>query len=139
MSRADDIIAFCEKYLIVPEGADVGKPMRMRPWQRKIIAGIYDGDDVRRAIISLARKNGKTGLAAMLLLAHLVGPEARRNAQIYSTAQSRDQASIVFGISQSGRLIQTMLLRGLHVDEDGSPVFDGAFIHVAGGGKGGFD
>ena len=49
------------------------------------------------------------------------------------------QASIIFGISQSGRLIQTMLLRGLHVDEDGRSVFDGAFIHVAGGGKGGFD
>jgi hypothetical protein len=32
-----------------------------------------------------------------------------------------------------------MLLRGLHVDEDGRSVFDGAFIHVAGGGKGGFD
>jgi Alpha/beta hydrolase domain len=47
--------------------------------------------------------------------------------------------SLVFGISQSGRLIQTMLLRGLHVDENGRPVFDGAFIHVAGGGKGGFD
>ncbi len=49
------------------------------------------------------------------------------------------QASIIFGISQSGRLIQTILLRGLHVDEDGRSVFDGAFIHVAGGGKGGFD
>jgi hypothetical protein len=49
------------------------------------------------------------------------------------------QRSLIFGISQSGRLIQTMLLRGLHVDEDGKPVFDGAFIHVAGGGKGGFD
>jgi hypothetical protein len=47
--------------------------------------------------------------------------------------------SLIFGISQSGRLIQTMLLKGLHVDEDGKPVFDGAFIHVAGGGKGGFD
>ena len=46
---------------------------------------------------------------------------------------------LIFGISQSGRLIQTMLLRGLHVDEAGRPVFDGAFIHVAGGGKGGFD
>ena len=49
------------------------------------------------------------------------------------------QKTAIFGISQSGRLIQTMLLRGLHVDEDGRPVFDGAFIHVAGGGKGGFD
>jgi hypothetical protein len=47
--------------------------------------------------------------------------------------------SLIFGISQSGRLIQTMLLRGLHVDEDGRAVFDGAFIDVAGGGKGGFD
>jgi hypothetical protein len=32
-----------------------------------------------------------------------------------------------------------MLLRGLQVDEDGKPVIDGAFIHVAGGGKGAFD
>ncbi len=49
------------------------------------------------------------------------------------------QRSLIFGISQSGRVIQTMLLRGLHVDEAGKPVFDGAFIHVAGGGKGGFE
>jgi Alpha/beta hydrolase domain len=47
--------------------------------------------------------------------------------------------SIIFGISQSGRLIQTMLLHALHVDEAGAQVFDGAFVHVAGGGKGGFD
>jgi Alpha/beta hydrolase domain len=47
--------------------------------------------------------------------------------------------TLIFGISQSGRLIETMLLRGLHVDEVGKAVFDGAFIHVAGGGKGGFD
>lgn len=46
---------------------------------------------------------------------------------------------LIFGISQSGRVIQTMLLRGLHADEGGKPVFDGAFIHVAGAGKGGFD
>lgn len=49
------------------------------------------------------------------------------------------QRTLIFGISQSARLIQTMLLRGLHVDESGAPAFDGAFLHVAGGGKGGFD
>ena len=53
--------------------------------------------------------------------------------------QPPPQKRVIFGISQSGRLIKTMLLRGLHVDEDGTPAFDGAFIHVAGGGKGGFD
>ncbi|MBI3513480.1 MAG: hypothetical protein HY060_05360 [Proteobacteria bacterium] len=47
--------------------------------------------------------------------------------------------TLMFGISQSGRVIQTMLLRGLHVDESSKPVFDGAYIHVAGGGKGAFD
>jgi phage terminase large subunit-like protein len=99
MSRSGDIIAFVEKYLIVPEGGAVGQPMRLRPWQQEIVAGIYDGTAIRRAIVSMARKNGKTGLSAMLLLAHLVGPEARRNAQIYSTALSRDQAALVFGMA----------------------------------------
>ncbi len=47
--------------------------------------------------------------------------------------------TLMFGISQSGRVIQTMLLRGLTIDETGKSVLDGAFIHVAGGGKGGFD
>jgi phage terminase large subunit-like protein len=99
MSRAGDIIDFIEQFLLVPEGAHVGQPMRLRPWQKEIIAGIYDSRAVRRAIISLARKNGKSALTAMLLLAHLVGPEARRNAQIYSSALSRDQAAIVFGLA----------------------------------------
>ncbi len=47
--------------------------------------------------------------------------------------------TLIFGISQSGRVIQTMLVQGLHVDEAGRPVFDGAFVHVAGAGKGGFN
>src|SRR6266699_6111708 len=47
--------------------------------------------------------------------------------------------TLIFGISQSGRLIQTMVFRWLHVGETGEPVFDGAFVHVAGGGKGSFD
>lgn len=74
--------------------------MVLRSWQREVILGIYDGTPpTRRAIISFGRKNGKTALAAMLLLAHLVGPEARRNGQIYSAAQSRDQAAIVFSLA----------------------------------------
>jgi phage terminase large subunit-like protein len=97
-SRADKVCRFIETHLIVPEGADVGQPIRVRPWQREIIEGIYE-PDVRRAIVSLARKNGKTSLVAMLVLAHLIGPEWRRNAQIFSAAQSRDQAAIVFGLA----------------------------------------
>lgn len=95
-SRAEQVCDFIEKYLLVPEGSDVGQPVRLRPWQREMIEGIYE-PNVRRVIISVGRKNAKTALAAMIVLAHLIGPEARRNAQIYSAAQSRDQAAIVFG------------------------------------------
>ncbi|HEX5794212.1 MAG TPA: alpha/beta hydrolase domain-containing protein, partial [Geminicoccaceae bacterium] len=48
-------------------------------------------------------------------------------------------AALAFGISQSGRVLQHMLLEALHVDEAGRMVFDGALIHVAGGGKGSFN
>lgn len=92
--RSDRIIRFCEKYLIVPEGADVGKPVVLREWQRDIIRQIYD-TPTRQAIVSMPRKQGKTALCAMLVLVHVVGPEAQRNAQIYSAAQSRHQAGIV--------------------------------------------
>lgn len=46
---------------------------------------------------------------------------------------------IIFGISQSGRVITHMLLEGFHVDALDRMVFDAALIHVAGGGKGSFN
>jgi len=45
----------------------------------------------------------------------------------------------IFGVSQSGRFIVHMLWQGFHVDEKDRMVFEGARIHVAGGGKGGFN
>jgi phage terminase large subunit-like protein len=97
-SIADDVIEFMETYLFVPEGGDVGKPLRLRPWQRDIIRQILD-NDTRLAILSFARKNGKTLLCAALMLAALVGPLARRNSLIVSAAQSRDQAALVFSLA----------------------------------------
>lgn len=91
-------IAWIESKCRVPEGSKVGQPFKLRPWQRKIILGIYD-IPTRRAIISFGRKNGKTSLAAVLLLLHLVGPEARANSQLFSAAQSRDQAAVLFALA----------------------------------------
>lgn len=70
----------------------------LRPWQRRIVCSIYDSP-TRRAIVSFGRKNGKTSLSAFLLLLHLVGPEARTNGQLFSAAQSRDQAAILFALA----------------------------------------
>ena len=72
----------------------------LRPWQQAELRRIYDNPEgTRRAIISFGRKNGKTSLAAFLLLLHLCGPEARANSQLFSAAQSRDQAGLLFGLA----------------------------------------
>ena len=96
--RSDDVIEFVERYLRVPEGRDVGKPLVLREWQREIIRAIYD-EPTRRAVASFGRKNSKTTLAAILVIVHLVGPAVRRNSEIYSAALSREQASIVFRLA----------------------------------------
>jgi phage terminase large subunit-like protein len=84
----------------VPEGRDVGKPIVLRPWQRREMLRIYDNPHgTRRAILSFGRKNGKTAFAALLLLLHLCGPESRPNSQLNSAAQSRDQAAILFALA----------------------------------------
>jgi phage terminase large subunit-like protein len=84
----------------VPEGRDVGKPLVLREWQRAELRKIYDNPaGTRRAILSFGRKNGKTALAAVLMLLHLAGPEARANSNLYSAAQSRDQAAILFTLA----------------------------------------
>jgi phage terminase large subunit-like protein len=99
-SRADRNIAWIERYCFVPEGKDRGKPVVLRNWQRRDLRKIYDNPfGTRTAIISFGKKNGKTSLAAFLLLLHLCGPEALPNSGIPSTAQSRDQAAILFGLA----------------------------------------
>ena len=101
MDRADRVIAFIET-LKTPDGRDVGKPIVLRPWQKDILRQVYGpvGPDGRRicrqAILSVGRKNGKTALVAGLCLAHLCGPEAIRNGQLYSVAFDREQAAILF-------------------------------------------
>lgn len=101
MTRGEKVIAFIERYLCVPDGRHVGKPLRLMEFQKRFILSIYDNPDgTARAYLSIGRKNGKSALIACLALAHLVGPEARRNSQIISGARSREQASIVFKLMQ---------------------------------------
>lgn len=100
MTRGERIIAFIEAYCRVPEGKLVGRPMRLDEFQKDFIRRVYDNPHgTRRAILSIARKNGKSALIASLVLAHIAGPEARVNSQIVSGAQSRDQAALVFNLA----------------------------------------
>lgn len=100
--RPHRIKKFIEKYLPVPEGVLVGKPTILLPEQEDFLERVYGNVDhggkliTRRGILSTARKNGKTGLIAPILGAHIIGPETKQNSQVYSAARSRDQASVVF-------------------------------------------
>lgn len=46
---------------------------------------------------------------------------------------------LVYGVSQTGRLIQQMLYEGFNVDEQGQLAFDGALALVGGSGRGSFN
>lgn len=99
-TRADRIIEFCEKYLLVPEGALVGQPIKLADFQKKFIYDVYDNPEgTRRAYLSIARKNAKSATIACLLLAHIIGPERVQNSQIVSGARSRDQAALVYELA----------------------------------------
>lgn len=82
----------------IPEGRLVGQPVKLSPAQCEWMEMIY-GSPTRTFICSLPRKNGKTSWSAMLLLLHLVGPEAVQAGQLFSAAQSRDQAAILFALA----------------------------------------
>jgi len=100
MTRAGRVIAFIEQYCFVPEGDHVGKPVRLADFQKKFIDDIYDNEHgTDTAILSIARKNAKTGTIAFLMLAHLVGPESVLNSRIVSGAMSREQASEVYNLA----------------------------------------
>lgn len=107
LTRAEQVMAFIELYCLTPEGAGVGKPIALAEFQEKFIYEIYDNPHgTRRAILSLARKNGKTALIAGLMLAHIIGPEAKQNTQIVSGAMSRDQAALVFALAEKMLMMQ---------------------------------
>ena len=117
---AADVIAFIEQVCLVPEGKLVGQPLALQDWQRDFIRLIYDNPHgTRRAILSVGRKNSKTTLCACLLLAHLCGPPAQSkpNSQLFSAAQSRDQAGIIFNLAAKMVRLNPALARIVTVHE----------------------
>ena len=72
----------------------------MADYMKDDFRAIHDNPaGTRRAIVSRARKNAKTTESAMILLLHLCGPEAKPNSQLFSAAQSREQAGVLFSLA----------------------------------------
>jgi phage terminase large subunit-like protein len=102
--------------------------VRLRDWQKAEIVKIYDNPaGTRRAIISFGRKNAKTTLSAFLLLLHLSGPEAIVNSQLYSTAQSRDQAAVIFALAAKIVRMSPLLREIVTIRETAKQLLDPEF------------
>jgi phage terminase large subunit-like protein len=99
-TRAQRNIDWCEQYIVIPEGKFVGQQLKMAEFMKDDFRAIFDNPHgTRRAIISRGRKNAKTVETAMLMLLFLCGPEAKPNSQLFSAAQSREQAGVLFALA----------------------------------------
>lgn len=58
-----------------------------------------------------------TALSACLLLLHLCGPESRPNSTLYSAAQSRDQAAILFSLAAKMVRMSADLSAAVHIKD----------------------
>lgn len=101
LSRYGRVEAFLE-WLPVTRGILAGKNIELIPEEKEWLRGVYGPSNedglrtVREALLSVARKNGKTTLVSGLCWCHLSGPEAESYGECYSAAADRDQSSIIF-------------------------------------------
>jgi phage terminase large subunit-like protein len=109
--------------LVVPAGRHIGKPLRLREFQLQFLRDVYNPRTAhglrkrRQAIMSVGRRAGKTLLAALMVLVHLIGPEARRNSVIVSAATTRKQAGIVYRLCAQMTRASAMLRTKLKLIE----------------------
>jgi phage terminase large subunit-like protein len=100
LSRIDRVVAFLED-LPITQGSLAGTKLVIRSWQREFLEAVYSENvdglrPVRTAVLSMARKNGKTQLVAGLGLCHLLGPEAEARGEVYAAANDKTQSGKTF-------------------------------------------
>lgn len=97
--KVDDVITFFS-YLRHFKGRHASSPFVLEPWQAWIIASIYgfyvreDGSRLTQTVyVEVARKNGKTALAAGIGLNALINDD-EAGAEVYFAANSKEQVKI---------------------------------------------
>ena len=70
---AEAVARWSARVLKIPVGLKCGKPFRLGKWQTDFLSLALSPGTIE-AGLSVARKNGKSGLIASLLLAYLIGP-----------------------------------------------------------------
>lgn len=102
---ADRVARFFPEHLVLTEGEWAGRPFVLARWQEHdIIRPLFgwkraDGTRrYRRCFVWIARKNGKTELAAGVAILMLIA-DGEEAGQVYSIATNKDQAALVFNKS----------------------------------------
>jgi phage terminase large subunit-like protein len=104
------VARFASDYIRVPRGHGARKPLRLRPWQRSLIASTWDARPrPRLAGWMLPRGQGKSSLTAVLALYELVA--GAEGAQVVVVATDERQAGIVHRVAS--RMVE------LHPDLEG--------------------
>jgi len=111
-----------EKHCVIPDGKNVGKPFKLTSEQKKWMVMIYD-TPTRTFILSMGRKNGKTAFSSVLCLLHLAGPEATVNSQLFSAAQSRDQAGLLFNLAAKMVRLSPTLSQSIGIRETAKQLY----------------
>jgi phage terminase large subunit-like protein len=100
MSLSGDAIEAIER-LVIPQGPLAGEQVRLAGFQRRFVEGLL-ADGVGVGCLSVGRGNGKTGLAASLAVAHLLGAwAAQPQREVTIAARTRDQAQVGFNFCRS--------------------------------------
>jgi phage terminase large subunit-like protein len=100
MPAADvDEVLWVVRQLVHTKGKWAGKPFRLYDFQEDFIRGVLKLDragrrKVRRALLGIARKNGKTELIAALAIALMIC-EREPGGEIVAAAAKRDQARLI--------------------------------------------
>jgi phage terminase large subunit-like protein len=100
-SKADTAIEFFETCITHVKGELAGTPFILADWQKAIIGNLFgwirpDGSRrYREAFIYVPRKNGKTTLAAGIILL-VMFTDHEPGAEIYSAAGEKEQATLIF-------------------------------------------
>lgn len=103
---------FIEFWQTLPSPDDPSRKVAIEPFQIAFAKALLDPQrydeefaqnvrEVKQAILTIARKNGKTTFASALVLGFLVGPLAKYNQQLYSVAFEREQAALTYNTAVS--------------------------------------
>jgi phage terminase large subunit-like protein len=100
--KADRAIKFIETFCRHSKGKCGGQPFILELWQRAMVAAtfgiVHKIDETRKfqeVILMVARKNGKSTLAAAIGLYMMIA-DREPGAEVYACATKRDQAKIIW-------------------------------------------